>query len=440
MKSLFSLCKADVLLIGAMALMAASALTVLLSEHAVMMTLALDGLALLLLVGFLIRRRVEKARLAKTLGVCKELAKGDFEARITGIDESDQIGELMWAINEMADHVDSFAREATASMEHVSNNQYYRKILERGLHGFLLSGSKVINRAMGNVSTKMDSFSGVANKVDSSLQSVVSEIQSSVSTLESMTGSMNSVVTQAGNGIRTAMSFSEEASASVQAISAAAEQMSCSISEISANMNKTAEIAKVATQRTVESRATVEELSGLVQRIGEIAVMIEGIADKTNLLALNATIEAARAGESGKGFAVVAGEVKDLAGQTASATEEITSQIQAVQQATKCAVDAFSDIGKIIEEINEASTIVAAAIEQQNAASKEIASNAEQVSAGSRKVAENMSEMGENINKVNEASKSVSEITDRLASCSATQVAGLRHDMQDFKEELARIA
>ncbi|MCA9067106.1 MAG: hypothetical protein KDA96_28795, partial [Planctomycetaceae bacterium] len=194
-------------------------------------------------------------------------------------------------------------------------------------------------------------------------------------------------------------------SLSVQTISAAAEEMSSSIAEISQQMNRTSEIAHGAVSKAEASGAMVQELAETSQKIGEVVSLIQDIADQTNLLALNATIEAARAGEAGKGFAVVASEVKDLAGQTAKATEEISSQIQSIQSATHSAVTAFAEIGDIIREINESATIVASAIEEQNAASREIASNAEKASGGTSQVAANVNEMGQSIGQVDEASK-----------------------------------
>ncbi len=381
-----------------------------------------------------------KKHIARTIRACKAIAQGDFEVRITHIRERGDLGELMWSVNEMADHVDSYVRESTACMEYVSRNQYFRTIIERGLHGFLLTGARTINKAMHSVARKMESFSGVAHNVDKSLQEVVSEITNSVSTLENMTGTMSGVVTVTQEGAQSAMKYSDDASASVQTISAAAEEMSSAIAEISGQMNRTSEIAKGAVTRANESKISVEELVQMTEQIGEVVTLIEDIAGKTNLLALNATIEAARAGEAGKGFAVVASEVKDLAAQTAKATEEITTQITAIQSATSGAANAFGEIGKVVEEINESAAIVAAAIEQQNAASREIANNAEQVSLGTQNVAANVNQMGQSISQVDEASRSVGDITARLAACSSTQVAGLQKDMQGFMEELNKIA
>ena len=155
-------------------------------------------------------------------------------------------------------------------------------------------------------------------------------------------------------------------------------------------MTRSAEIAAKAAEEARRTNTVVEGLAAGTQKIGEVVTLIQNIASQTNLLALNATIEAARAGEHGRGFAVVASEVKALANQTAKATEEISAQVQDIQNATGEAVNAIQAIGGTIAEIDEISSEIAAAVDQQGAATREIAGNVQQAANGTRDVNDNI--------------------------------------------------
>jgi methyl-accepting chemotaxis protein len=173
----------------------------------------------------------------------------------------------------------------------------------------------------------------------------------------------------------------EQSTASVETVAAAAEELSASVAEISRQVTESSQISHQAVERAAETDHLVEGLLESTRRIGQVVQLINDIAGQTNLLALNATIEAARAGEAGKGFAVVAGEVKNLANQTARATEQITTQIAAVQTATHNAVSAIQGIGATIGKISEITATIAAAVEEQGAATHEIARNVHEAAA-----------------------------------------------------------
>src|SRR3954463_16597876 len=187
-----------------------------------------------------------------------------------------------------------------------------------------------------------------------------------------------------------APSASNETTSSVQTVSAAAEELSASINEIARQIKDSNDVAARAVHEAEATNGQVAALATAAQKIGDVVRLIEEIASQTNLLALNATIEAARAGEAGKGFAVVASEVKTLATQTSRATEEITSQIAAVQAATDNSVKAIDRIGKTIQSISSISGSIAAAVEEQTAATREIARNVEHAAQGTRNVTENI--------------------------------------------------
>ncbi len=172
-------------------------------------------------------------------------------------------------------------------------------------------------------------------------------------------------------------------------------------------MAQSSRIAASAVSEADKANTMVQGLAEASQKIGAVVALITDIANQTNLLALNATIEAARAGEAGKGFAVVAAEVKNLANQTAKATEEIGSQISGVQDATKNAVDAIQTIGKTIGEINGITSTIAAAVEEQSAATKEIARNVEQASTGTQEVTSNITGVSQAANDTGSAASQV---------------------------------
>ena len=197
--------------------------------------------------------------------------------------------------------------------------------------------------------------------------------------VSSVVDSVAAASTEMQHSAESMQATAETATSRTEAVAAAAEQLSSSISEIGRQVSHSAGVAGGAVEESQRASQQIDGLAEAAQKIGQVVDIIQDIASQTHLLALNATIEAARAGDAGKGFAVVASEVKSLASQTASATEEISTQVAEIQGATKSAVDSNEAITKTITEINEIASAIASAVEEQNAATQEVSSNITQV-------------------------------------------------------------
>lgn len=205
-------------------------------------------------------------------------------------------------------------------------------------------------------------------------------------TAQSMNNNTEETARQAG----VASSASEQVATNISMVATAAEEMSSSVQEIAKNASEAAQVGASAVGVASSTNDTVSKLGASSVEIGEVIKVITSIAEQTNLLALNATIEAARAGEAGKGFAVVANEVKELAKQTAAATEDISTKIEAIQTDASGAVSAIGDISEIIRRINDIQNEIASAVDEQSATTNEIARNVSEASRGSSEISENI--------------------------------------------------
>jgi len=225
---------------------------------------------------------------------------------------------------------------------------------------------------------------------EASITGVVAGVATASGELRGTAQAMTATATQTATQSTTVAAAAEEASSNVETVAAAAEELGASVQEIGRQVDGSARLAKAAVAEAGQTAQQVRALTEATARIGDVVGLISSIAAQTNLLALNATIEAARAGAAGRGFAVVAAEVKELAGQTARATEEITGQIATIQASTGQAAGAIGQITARIEEISGVATSIAAAVEEQGAATQEIVRNVAQAAAGTGEVTGNI--------------------------------------------------
>ena len=360
-------------------------------SQTISLALVVAGLGLGVALAWLIGGAIARPVLGMTAAM-RKLADGDTAVAVPGVERTDEIGEMAGALQIFKDNriaADKLALEQEAE----------RSVKEQ--------------RALRlNELTRV--FEAKAGELVSHVSAAATQLQA---TAQSMTGTAEQTTQQATNVAGAA----DQASANVQTVATAAEQLAASIAEISRQVGHSTKIAGKAVEDARRTDGVVQALAEGAQKIGEVVGLISDIAGQTNLLALNATIEAARAGDAGKGFAVVASEVKNLATQTAKATEDISRQIGQIQAATKEAVASIQGIGATITEVSEIASAIAAAVEEQRAATQEIARSVHQASVGTAQVTTNIAGVSEGANSTGAA---------------ATQVLGAAGELSRQAEEL----
>ncbi|MFV3076598.1 methyl-accepting chemotaxis protein [Niveispirillum fermenti] len=332
---------------------------------AVTLIVGLTGTAVVLGLGIAMGMAGISLPLRRIVATMTRLADGDLSVAVRGGDRRDEIGATARALavfqQGMRD-AERMRQEQDAMEERVEMEK--REALVR-----------------------------LADDFESGMNAVVSAVGGAANRMRGTAQGLNSVADETNRQSEAVATAAEQAAENVNTVAAAAEQLTASINEISRRVSESAGIARDAVAEADRSNSTVAGLVDAAQRIGEIVRLIGDIASQTNLLALNATIEAARAGDAGKGFAVVASEVKQLATQTARATDEIGNQIAAMQSAAGNAADAIRGVGGTIGRISGIVATIATAVEEQGAATREIASSVAQAATGTQNVSATIGEV-----------------------------------------------
>ncbi|HVJ53081.1 MAG TPA: methyl-accepting chemotaxis protein [Aliidongia sp.] len=363
----------------------------------------LVGLVVLLgLCAWPIARGITRPLRAIT-GIMARLAAGDMQV-VVPAGRQDEIGDIARAVEVFKDSMIEAERLRGVQAERERQAEIDKKLVL----------SRMADEFETGVLASLDTLAAAATEMRATSQS------------------MSVTAEETSSQATTVAAAAEEASANVQTVAAATEELSSSISEISRQVTDSARIAGEAVGEANRTDATVQSLSAAAQKIGDVVKLISDIASQTNLLALNATIEAARAGEAGKGFAVVANEVKSLANQTAKATEEISAQVAAMQEATGDTMKAIQGIGGVIGSINEITTTIASAVEEQGAATQEIARNVQEAARGTGDVSTNIVGVNQAASETGAAAGLVLSSAEELGR----QAETLRADVDKF---LARI-
>ena len=356
-----------------------------------------------LLLTWLIIRSITKP-MSEMTGAMRQLAEGDLEIEVPARNKQDEIGEMAGAVQIFKDNAVEMKR----------------------LEGEQEEAKKQAEQKQQNMMTEL------ADNFDRRVSSALDTVTNSASEMQTTAEVMSQTAEQTNVQASSASTASEQASSSVQNVAAAAEELSSSIGEITRQVSQSSNIAGSAVTEAEKADEMVQGLADAANKIGEVVELITDIAEQTNLLALNATIEAARAGDAGKGFAVVASEVKNLANQTAKATEEIGGQIGGIQSATQSAVAAIQGIGETIKNISEISASISAAVEEQSSATQEIARSVDQAATGTQEVNTNIGMVTQGAGETGQASGQVLTAAGDLV----TQAQGLRADVQSFLTEI----
>jgi methyl-accepting chemotaxis protein len=352
----------------------------------------------------------------QTTTVLEAAAAGDLSMR-TGLNSTDELGRMSKALNTAVDTLkNNIERDRNQTQELRAKVESILDVVNAASRGDLTRDIQTRGTdAIGQMGEGLAKFLGNLRENIGNIDQMAQTLASSSHELTAVSQQMASNAEETAAQANVASAAAEQVSSNVGTVSTATEEMGASIREIAKSANEAAKVATTAVRVAESTNATVAKLGESSAEIGNVINVITRIAQQTNLLALNATIEAARAGEAGKGFAVVANEVKELAKQTANATQDISRKIEAIQGDTKGAVEAIAHIGKIINQINDIQNTIASAVEEQTATTGEISRNVSEAAKGSSEIAQNVSGVAQAARSTTEGAGNTKSSADELS-------------------------
>jgi len=383
-----------------------------------------------------------------------DLAQGRFGTVVPGLQRGDEIGEMAIAVQgfklagqererltrdlEEARLREEEARSAQAAeaaerqrQEAEARNAEDRRRREAAEAERRAEAERLQTRERERAeaeSRRRADMAKLAEDFEGTVGGVAGALSRAAAQMKNLAGNLVGGVRDSSDRTTAVAAAAEEASANVQVVASAAEELASTVREIAAQVQNSARVSNQAVDQAEATNREMQALADAANRIGEVVGVIQAIASQTNLLALNATIEAARAGEAGKGFAVVASEVKNLANQTAKATEQVSQQIAGIQDSVGRSVEAIRRISATIGEVDQIGTSIASAVEEQGASTQEIARNVMEVSAGTQEVSSNIQAVAAINNTSGAAAETVLTAADDLAA----QAVTLRSEMERF--------